>query len=54
MLQFPAMTLGIEIEDDAFSWTGPDRFVKATWVFVWLGVLLRMVTFALEFSALGG
>jgi 4-amino-4-deoxy-L-arabinose transferase-like glycosyltransferase len=53
VLQFPAMTLGIEIEDDAFSWTGPDRFVKATWVFVWLGVLLRMVTFALNFPLWG-
>ena len=53
VLQFPAMTLGFETEDDALSWTGPDRFLKATWVFVWLGVLLRVVTFALNFPLWG-
>ena len=53
VLQFPAMTLGFETEDDALSWTGPDHFLKATWVFVWLGVLLRIVTFALNFPLWG-
>ena len=53
-LQFPAKKLGFETEDDALSWTNPDRFQTATLAFIWLGVLLRVVTFAPQFSTLGG
>jgi 4-amino-4-deoxy-L-arabinose transferase-like glycosyltransferase len=53
MLQFPAMTLGFETEDDTLSSMGPDRFLPATKAFVWLGVLLRVVTFALNFPLWG-
>ncbi len=51
MLQFPAMSLGLEIEDDASP--SSRRFLQATWAFVWLGVLLRVVTFALNFPLWG-
>ena len=52
-LQFPAKKLGFETEDDALSWTNPDRFQTATLAFIWLGVLLRVVTFALNFPLWG-
>jgi hypothetical protein len=53
VLQFPAMPLGFETEEVALSCTGAERFLNATWVFVWLGVLLRVATFALNFPLWG-
>jgi hypothetical protein len=53
VLRFPAMTLGFETEDDALPGTDRDRFRQATWIFIWLGVLLRVVTFALNFPLWG-
>jgi hypothetical protein len=47
------MVLDREPEHAALSGTGPDRLVRATWAFVWLGVILRVVTFALDFPLWG-
>jgi hypothetical protein len=53
VLQFPATMLGFESEDATRSSLGPDGFLAATKAFVWLGVLLRIVTFALNFPLWG-
>jgi 4-amino-4-deoxy-L-arabinose transferase-like glycosyltransferase len=47
------MAAGQNPELEPVSVTGPDRFLRATWAFVWLGVLLRVVTFALNFPLWG-
>ena len=44
---------GVEFEHEPMSSSGPDRYAAATWAFVWLGVLLRVVTFALNFPLWG-
>ena len=43
----------VRSEHEPMSFGGPDRFLAATWAFVWLGVLLRVVTFALNFPLWG-
>lgn len=35
------------------SWAAPDRDSRLTWAFVWLGVVLRVVTFALNYPLWG-
>jgi hypothetical protein len=45
--------LGLDLDDDLLTPVGPDRLRKVTWFFVGLGVLLRVVTFALNFPLWG-
>jgi hypothetical protein len=45
--------LGREPEDESTSLAVPDRFRRAAWAFIWLGVVLRVVTFALNFPLWG-
>jgi hypothetical protein len=47
------MTPGREPGITPLSGTGPDGVLLATWGFIWLGVLLRVVTFALNFPLWG-
>lgn len=53
MRQFLDMPPDLEPGDAPLSWTGPDSILQATWTFVWLGVVLRVVTFALNFPLWG-
>jgi Dolichyl-phosphate-mannose-protein mannosyltransferase len=43
----------LESEHETVCATGADRLEQATWAFVWLGVILRVVTFALNFPLWG-
>ena len=42
-----------EAEHAAPDPTGSDRLAKAIWAFVWLGVILRVVTYLLNFPLWG-
>ena len=43
----------LEAEQMSLDPTGSDRLAKATWAFVWLGVILRVVTYLLNFPLWG-
>jgi hypothetical protein len=47
------MPTGRESGDEWLCWRATDRTARATWAFIWLGVLLRVVTFALNFPLWG-
>jgi hypothetical protein len=45
--------LELEPEHEPLVWSDRETLVQATWAFVWLGVILRLVTFALNFPLWG-